>query len=285
MLRAACEGRRADHNFTLVADILIAQAGSLPPSRLSAAHVMEAEAQIRQRPALSTRYILASALRRHLRMLWEHHGAPRLDRQVSHYHAPRPRNVTVTDEERAAVLSASPPHLRLWLLFCADLAIRSGTAVRLAAEHYDHRRRTLTFTTKCGEKLTLPTTAEIESLLDDCEMRDPTSFVRQLWFKHRPWLRASSSRNQACALGRQFRILLAQIGITRKLTLHDLRRTTAVAMYRYTRNIRAVQALLGHRNMQSTIWYLDHDLEPIEVDTLETIKKPFIVHRSETKPA
>jgi integrase len=87
--------------------------------------------------------------------------------------------------------------------------------------------------------------------------------------------------SDAATLRRHFVALRRSIGITRKLTLHDLRRTTAVAMYRYTRNIRSVQALLGHRNMQSTIWYLDHDLEPVAVDTLETIKKPFIIHRSE----
>ena len=67
------------------------------------------------------------------------------------------------------------------------------------------------------------------------------------------------------------RELRDRCGITRRVTPHDLRRTTAVALYEHTRDIRDVQALLTHRNMQSTIWYLDHDLKPISRDTLEVI--------------
>jgi hypothetical protein len=37
--------------------------------------------------------------------------------------------------------------------------------------------------------------------------------------------------------------------------------------------------------MQSTIWYLDHDLEPVPIANLEAIKKPFIAWRKETKSA
>jgi integrase len=217
-------------------------------------------------------------LRTTLRWLWEHYGAPKLDGQIRRYAAPRPRNVTVTDEERATILAAARPHLRLWLLFCSDLAIRSGTAVRLAPEHYDPHRRKLTFTTKYGEKLTLPTTTEVEAMLDDCDMRNPTPFVRQLWAGTRG---DPSPRTQQIRLLHSFRLLRLRLGIERRITPHDLRRTTAVAVYQHTRNVRKVQALLGHRNMNSTIWYLDHDLEPVEVELLETVKKPFIVHRSE----
>ena len=53
-----------------------------------------------------------------------------------------------------------------------------------------------------------------------------------------------------------------------------LRRTAAVAMLEYTRDVRDVQALLGHRNLPSTLWYLDHDLRPIKRSTLELLKRP-----------
>jgi integrase len=45
-------------------------------------------------------------------------------------------------------------------------------------------------------------------------------------------------------------------------------------MYQQTGDIRTVQALLGHRSMASTIWYLDHDLMPVPRATLELIKRP-----------
>lgn len=86
---------------------------------------------------------------------------------------------------------------------------------------------------------------------------------------------------RATQLDRPYRQLLRDAGITRRLTPHDLRRTTAVAMLEYTGDVRDVQALLGHRTLQSTIWYLDHDLRPVPRETLEALKRPFIIHRKE----
>lgn len=45
-------------------------------------------------------------------------------------------------------------------------------------------------------------------------------------------------------------------------------------MLHYTNDIREVQAILGHKNLQSTFWYLDHDMRPIKRSTLELIKSP-----------
>ena len=43
-------------------------------------------------------------------------------------------------------------------------------------------------------------------------------------------------------------------------------------MLEATGDLRDVQALLGHRSLASTIWYLDHDFSPINRATLELIK-------------
>ena len=42
---------------------------------------------------------------------------------------------------------------------------------------------------------------------------------------------------------------------------HSLRRTKATLIYRRTKNLRAVQLLLGHTKMESTIRYLGIDVE------------------------
>ena len=42
---------------------------------------------------------------------------------------------------------------------------------------------------------------------------------------------------------------------------HSLRRTKATLIYRQTKNLRAVQLLLGHTKMESTIRYLGIELE------------------------
>jgi integrase len=285
ILRAAFLGPDTIQNTprTAACKALIAQAGSVPPQKLSAAHVMEIDAALRAKPySASTRWQYAGAIRHLLRWLWEYHGAPKLDKTMSRYTTPRPRNVTVRDDERAALLAAAPDHLRLWLLLCSDLAIRSGTAIKLGPNHYDHDRRTLTFTTKCDERLQLSTTDAVDALIAECDMSDPRPFVHQLWARYYSIRRRGHppTTYNTHALRLSLNQLRKRLGI-RRVTLHDHRRTTAVALLEHTHDLRTVQALLGHKNLQSTFWYLDHALRPIPRATLETIKRPYIVARKE----
>jgi len=259
------------------AKLTIAYLGALTTHQLTPAHVAEVDDAIRRRPyAYQTKAEKAHALRRILRWLWEQQGAPKLDSQVSSYPGVRPRNIKTTHEEITALLAAAPPHMRLWLLFCSDLAIRSGTAVRLAPENYDPARGELRFTTKANAHMTLPVTAEIAALLERCDQRDPTPFIRQLWPRnpHRHGKPIKAGCDGIDALRWQFHRLCADVGITRSIRPHDMRRATAVAMLEHTKDLRAVQALLGHRNLQSTFWYLDHDLRQVTRASLEIIKRP-----------
>jgi site-specific recombinase XerD len=48
-----------------------------------------------------------------------------------------------------------------------------------------------------------------------------------------------------------------------------LRRTKATLIYRQTRNLRAVQLLLGHRRIESTVRYLGVEVE----DALEMAER------------
>ncbi|HXR39038.1 MAG TPA: tyrosine-type recombinase/integrase [Terracidiphilus sp.] len=283
ILRAAFLGLPRGYQLKTVARALIATAGSLPPRSLSPSHVLEVDQSIAQGGyALATRLYKANCLRQILRWLWENHGAPKLDAHTTRHTGLRPRNVTVTDDERAAILAAAPPYMRMWTLMCSDMAIRSGTAAAIGPDHYDPTRRTLRFTTKKGARQTLPVTGAIQELIDVCDLRDPRSFVRQLHLteKRHGNGRAPDPRQQSEGqLDHTWRKLLTAAGITRRIVPHDLRRTAAVAMLEETRDIRDVQALLGHRSLQSTIWYLDHDLRPVELATLERIKRPYLVRK------
>lgn len=162
--------------------------------------------------------------------------------------------------------------MRLWLLFCADLAIRSGTAARLAPHQYNPEQRTLSFVTKWGEHLTLPTTAEIDALIARCDLTDPRPFCIQLRA-----VRYGPTPTDVDRYSERFRIrfnrLKLAVGIRRRIVAHDLRRTAAVRLYQTTRDVRAVQALLGHQALTSTLWYLDHETTPVSRALLEEIKR------------
>jgi integrase len=192
---------------------------------------------------------------------------------MSKYPAIRPRSVTVDRDELDTMLGTAPPPLHLWLLFCSHLAIRSGTAVRLSPQHYDERSGVLRFITKKQAPVVLPVTEEIKALLAYCDQLNPDPFIQQLWsrFAHRQV--AAPTTNMNSTMQNQMQKHRARLGFTRRVTAHDLRRTAAVALYNHTHDIRDVQALLGHRSLQSTIWYLDHDLRPVSLANLEFINR------------
>lgn len=212
-------------------------------------------------------------------MLWEHYGALKLDGEVPRVGSIRPRSVTASREQIDTLLAAASKTLRLMLLFCSDLAIRSGTAVRLSPEHYNSCTRELRFSTKYDEKVALPVTEELAAIIESCDLDSDLPFITQIRRHEEP--RAASRMTSTIVdprrLRKELRDLRKKLGIEKRIVFHDLRRTTAVSLYKRTKDIRKAQALLGHHVLQSTFWYLDHDLEEIDVADLEAIKRPFLV--------
>ena len=228
-----------------------------------------------------------TTLRRILRWLWEEHGAPKLDRYVPRLTGVRPRNVTATREQIDTLIQSARPAMRLWLLFCTDLGIRSGTAITLGPDHYRADNQSLSFVTKKGAHQTLPITAAIAAMLQTCDLDSRLPFVTQLRVKE-TGKRGRPMKNDAVNifnLRQEFKALRVANGIHKRIVPHDLRRTAAVNLLRLTGDVTTVQSLLGHRTLQSTIWYLDHDLKPLDRTDLEAIKKPFIVWRKDAKTA
>ncbi len=214
-----------------------------------------------------------------LRVLWEEDGAPKLDHIVPRLTSIRPRTVTATREEIDALMQQASPTLRLLLLMCSDLAIRSGTAVELRPHNYDPHRRELRFRTKYDEKVGLPVTDELADALESLDLTSREPFITQQRRRDQPQHQHHRQHEvvDAHRLRAELATLRKELGINKRIVPHDLRRTAAVQLYRHTKNIRTVQSMLGHRNLQSTFWYLDHDLEPIDRADLEAIKRPFIV--------
>lgn len=132
----------------------------------------------------------------------------------------------------------------------------------MSPSHYDKQAGTLTFRTKYDEALTLPVTTELRELFDRAE-DGRVPFVLQL----HPQRSITSF-----GLRTAFRRLKERLGIRQSLHPHDLRRTTAARVYDLTGDLRLVQSLLGHRNLQTTLHYLDHRNYPVPQQTLELAK-------------
>lgn len=224
-----------------------------------------------------------TTLRRMLRSLWEDEGAPKLDGHVPKLGSIRPRCVTATRAQLDALLAEASQTLRLMILLCSDLAIRSGTAVRISAENYDPETSTLRFRTKYDEKVGLPVTAELAEIFNSLDLDSSLPFITQMRRREEPRAcrRMFHTIVDPRRLRKELKTLRLRLGIEKRLVFHDFRRTTAVALYKRTRDIRKAQALLGHHQLQSTFWYLDHDLEEVDLADLEAIKRPFVVARKE----
>ena len=188
------------------------------------------------------RYRWSSSFRQLLRFLQEDHGAAKLWPSVPKVQEPAPRAVTATMEERERILRAASTRLRCWLLLCSDLALRSTTAARIAPENYNPETRSITFQTKFGTWQTLPVTAELAELFARVPATADSAKPYVMHLTHCGHIKANMLR-------KELRNVLASVGITRQLTPHDLRRPTAVKVFEVTHDLRAVQAVLGHRNL------------------------------------
>ena len=251
----------------------IASNGSKHPTDLRTTDVLEAFAACSGFQQ-GTRYAWTVDFRRILRFLFEEHGAARLWEAVPRVQVPPPRAVTVTSEERARILSACDKSMRCWILLCSDLAIRSGTAALIAPRNFDPEANTITFRTKFGTNQTLPLTAELaamfRSLPRDADATKP--YVAHF---------SRLGRIGINPLRKKLRDMLVTLGIQKQITPHDLRRTTAVRMYQLTGDLRSVQALLGHSDLSTTLYYLDHRTTPVDLSALELAKLPPATERTQ----
>lgn len=139
--------------------------------------------------------------------------------------------------------------------------MRSGTAAIIAPRHYDVERQTLTFSTKKGREMCLPVTDELNAILAPlADLDGDVPFVCHL----HPWGHIGGNN-----LRQSMTRLRTRLGLTRRFTPHDLRRTTAVRVYNQTHDLRIVQAVLGHKRLDSTLHYLDHRNTPVTPSVLE----------------
>lgn len=76
------------------------------------------------------------------------------------------------------------------------------------------------------------------------------------------------------ALAKQLARVRARVGITRRVTAHDLRRTTGRRVYELTHDLRDAQTVFGHADLATTTSYLQDIAKPLPRDILELAKTP-----------
>jgi integrase len=247
----------------MAARYLIEAAGERQVRDLERSDVLKAAAKYKALGA-ATRYKRAQCLKKVIRWLVERHGASHtLIADVPRSPRPSPRAITATGKERALLLSRARKNLKCYILLISDLALRKSTAAMICPNNYDAERDEITFSTKYQNKLTLPVTAELAKMFEPYTEDMTTPYVAQMSrCGHAAPSTMSLALNQ----------LRKQCGITKQLTSHDLRRTTAKRVYDITKDLRAVQAVLGHKDLQTTLIYLDHHVTPVELSMLELAK-------------
>ena len=116
---------------------------------------------------------------------------------------------------------------------------------------------------KTGRRVKFEITEQSRQAIDD--------YLRPLPRNPRDYLFRTREASARCLTTRQYARLVARwvagIGLNPLLYgTHSLRRTKATQIYRRTGNLRAVQLLLGHAKIESTVRYLG-----VEVDDALTI--------------
>lgn len=217
-----------------------------------------------QSKAQHTRWNYTKALARFLRHV---KASEEITSEVPRVRQPSPRLVIATDAERESLLAAATPRLRFFLLLCADLGLRHRTATRITISNYDAAARSLSFTTKGNAHQTLPATREIADTIEALIRagRDPHTPIVTLL---RPAKQQGHPPGPNPRFAKAFDKLKTQLRIRRELHIHDLRRTAAEDVWEATKDLRLVQAQLGHRSPITTVRYLANrinlkDLTPV----------------------
>jgi len=202
----------------------------------------------------------ASALRGFCRWLDKLTATRRFSDCVPAMSQPDPRTLTITQDDVTTLAHAAPPWLRVVILSCYELGLRSGTAMRLCPEHWNREAHTVTIETKKARKTTQPVSPRLEELFESSEAEPGVPF----WLAHHGPDRLQETRGaarhkttNAVMLSRAWNALKKKCGVDQRLWLHDLRRTLCVLTYEQSgKDLIAAQAALGHKNLATTLRYL-----------------------------
>lgn len=204
----------------------------------------------RKRCAPTTIHLRALALKKLLTALGSATGRTELPAAVPRTPRGKPRTTIAKAGEPEAAMTMASAWLRLAIALCYYGALRSSDTRRVCPENYDReRRQIILLQKKTGDPVSFPVVDLLAAMLNAVPTDNPAT----------PYLQTLAGRPVSYTmLSCAWQVLKRRAGINRALTLHDLRRTTCVALYEQGRDLRACQQMLGHRSIATTAEYLEH---------------------------
>jgi integrase len=157
-----------------------------------------------------------------------------------------------------------------------DSKLRACDLVKLRVRDVCHGDRITTRATVMQQKTMCPVQFEITETTREAI----SNWIREAELKSDDYLFPSRLRGSPHLSTRQYaRIVygwVKQIGLDPgAFGTHTLRRTKASLIYRRTKNLRAVQLLLGHTKLESTVRYLGIEVD----DALEMAEQTEVCHK------
>jgi len=246
LIRPWAEAYSHKANERRAAAELAANFGHLRAQQLRAFHIATLIEHWKTHYKRSTVFSYRGALKRLLRYL-DATARTALSHQVPRVQHGSRRTTTATPEELHRLLQLAPAWLKLLILLCTQLGLRSGAAAKAAPHNWRAQENVLVLTSKGGKTRAYPVTPQIQPLLQLAAEKNPTvPFIEAL--RGRPF--------NPAARHRPWHTLKRQAAVNPNLTFHDLRRTAATALYEKTRDILAVKEFLGHEWLNSILHYI-----------------------------
>jgi integrase len=205
-------------------------------------------AEWKEKYSPNTVHARRGVLRRLLQML-EEFGAPKNVSALPKAKRPQSRTRIATPQEIAKLLKNAPTWQRLFCLLAWQMGLRFAECFRVTPRSHDRVNHTITIQRKGGRVSTLPTTPDVEQLLDaagDTEGKDDLAYIL---------IHKGTNHHTIKGIRCHWYRLCKNAGV-QGLTPHDLRRTVLTALYAVTKDLRATQQFAGHESLASTTAYL-----------------------------
>lgn len=173
---------------------------------------------------------------------------------------PSQRTLIAQEDELRRILDVVPLWMKTFILLCRLMGLRHGEAAEMTPAHYNPADHTFAFKRKMGGTSHIPVPVELQGAIELARSMDPhESILVSLGMK--------KTNRPHDLIGRRWRQAIRKAKANPNLHMHDLRRTIATELYSHTKDLRAVQTLLGHRSLSSTILYI----APMDPDKLRTL--------------